>query len=50
MMNGRLLPLEILGNETHNLLHCPYFSPLAQPAIQSHMLNLRLRKAFGPNI
>jgi len=35
------LPLQILGNETHTLLHCPHFSPLAQPAIHSLMLNLQ---------
>jgi len=37
------LPLQIPsnGNETRTLFHCPYFSPLAQPAIQSLMLNLR---------
>ena len=34
------LPLQIPGNETHTLPHCPYFSPLTQPAIQSLMLNL----------
>jgi len=26
------------GNETHTLVHRPYFSPLAQPAIQGLML------------
>jgi len=35
------LPLQIPGNETHTLLHCPYFSPLAQTAIQCLILNLR---------
>jgi len=35
------LPLKILGNEAHTLLHCPHSSPLAQPAIHSLMLNLR---------
>jgi len=35
------LPLQILGNEAHTLLHCPHSSPLAQPAIHSLMLNLR---------
>jgi len=35
------LPLQILGNETHALLHCPQSYPLAQPAIHSLMLNLR---------
>jgi len=34
------LPLQILGNETHTLLHCPHSFPLAQPAIHSLMLNL----------
>ena len=31
----------IPGDETHNLLHCPYFSPPTQPAIDNLMLNLR---------
>jgi len=35
------LPLQILGNEAHTLLHCPHSSPLAQPAIHSLMLHLR---------
>jgi len=35
------LPLKILENEAHTLLHCPHSSPLAQPAIHSLMLNLR---------
>jgi len=35
------LPLQIPGDETHTLLHCPNFSPLNQPAIHSLMLNLR---------
>jgi len=35
------LPLQIPGDETHTLLHCPHFSPLIQPAIDSLMLNLR---------
>jgi len=35
------LPLQISGDETHTLLHCPHFSPLTQPAIHSLMLNLR---------
>jgi len=35
------LPLQILGNEAHTLLHCPHSSPLVQPAIHSLMLNLR---------
>jgi len=35
------LPLHIPGDETHALLHCPYFSPLTQPAIDNLMLNLR---------
>ena len=29
------------GDESHILLHCPHFSPLIQPAIDSLMLNLR---------
>jgi len=36
-------PLRIPGNETHTLLHCSYFSPLTQPAIQSCSLVLKLR-------
>ena len=35
------LPLRIPGDETPTLLHCPHFSPLIQPAIDSLMLNLR---------
>ena len=35
------LPLQIPGDETHTLLHCPHFSPLIQPAIDSLMSNLR---------
>ena len=35
------LPLQIPGNETHTLLHCPHFSPLTQPTIDTLMLNLR---------
>jgi len=35
------LPLQIPGDETHTFLHCPHFSPLIQPAIDSLMLNLR---------
>jgi len=35
------LPLQILGNEAHTLLHCPHSSPPAQPAIHSLMHNLR---------
>jgi len=35
------LPLQIPGDDTHTLLHCPHFSPLIQPAIDSLMLNLR---------
>jgi len=35
------LPLQILGNEAHTLLHCPHSSPLAQPAIHIFMLNLQ---------
>jgi len=35
------LPLQIPRDETHTLLHCPYFSPLTQPAIHSLMLNFR---------
>jgi len=34
------LPLQIPGDETHTLLHCPHFSPLIQPTIDSLMLNL----------
>jgi len=34
-------PLQILGIKTHILLHRPYFSSLAQPGIQSLMLNIR---------
>jgi len=33
------LPMQIIGNETHTLLHCPHFSPLVQPAIQSFGFN-----------
>jgi len=33
-------PLKILGNEIHTL-NCPHSSPLAQPAIQRLMFNLR---------
>jgi len=35
------LPLQIPGDETYTLLHCPHFSPPIQPAIRSIMLNLR---------
>ena len=35
------LPLQIPGDETHILLHCPYFSPLTQPAIDNLILTLR---------
>jgi hypothetical protein len=35
------LPLQIPGDETHTLLHCPHFSLLIQPTIDSLMLNLR---------
>jgi len=35
------LPLQIPGDETFTLLHCPHFSPLTQPAIHNLMLNLR---------
>jgi len=37
-------PVQITANETHILLHCPHFSPLAQQAIQSLFLNLNLRR------
>jgi len=29
------LPIQIVGNELHNLLHCPHSSPLSHPAILS---------------
>ena len=35
------LPLQIPGDETHTLLHCPHFSIPIQPAINSLMLNLQ---------
>jgi len=35
------VPLKIPGDETHTLLHCPYFSPLTQPTIDRLILNLR---------
>jgi len=35
------LPLQIPGDETHTLLHCPHFSPLIQHATHSLMHNLR---------
>jgi len=35
------LPLQTPGDETHTLLHCPHFSPLTQPAIDSLMLHPR---------
>jgi len=35
------LPLQIPGDETHTLFHCPQFSPLIQPAFHNLMLNLR---------
>jgi len=34
------LRLQMPGDETHTLLHCPHFSPLIQPAIHRLMLNL----------
>ena len=36
-----VFPLQIPGDETHTLLHCPHFSLLIQPAIDSLVLNLR---------
>jgi len=35
------LPRQIIANETHVLLHCPHFSPHAQPAIQTLTAQLR---------
>ena len=41
------LSLHIPGDEIHTLLHCPLFSPLTQPAIDSLMLNLRQFAVYG---
>ena len=36
------LPIQIVGNEPHTLLHCPHSSPLSHPAV--HTLTRVLRR------